>query len=230
MEKLQSKWLCDIVVKAFSVKGATAWEQTEEGLRAFMPRDFNPLIECINEKVGNVLKMIWAMLHRVVDLKSYLDRLSVVLSPVELGDDAKMLARIKNMTHFKKLQQACHASVANELLDTECNKLALTLQSNMPSLKKELLVDSETGHDFDFGTLTFLEILAHVSKIVDLNSQVAALPHGDNSQHVQVREEGKSLVASALNVLHKGLSLGPRNSSFKLVESLCCTTLNLYIK
>lgn len=201
VEKLQTKWLGDFVVKCFSCKGADAWQRTEDGLKVFLPESFVGSNHIISRVALEVLELIHTMIYRGETLKEKIDKLTTILNPDKLVGDYRAFLRVKNMTQFKKLQQVCHAKIAGQAFDRDNDEKAALLSRDLPQIEKELLqVADSSGSPARLASL-----LDHVMLLHGLKQKSGALPQGADSKHFQLREQANALSLRAEKVLEDAL-------------------------
>ena len=190
VKALQCKWISDILAKAFNCKGAEAWSLTEASLQLFLPADFDADQECLNPTAGDLLSTIRSMIHKTSDLELALDRLSTVWSSNNLGGDCKGMLKIKNTTHFKKLQATCHQMIATSTLDNETLTTAKELEADLPKINERLCTD--------INGFTLNELTQYLNDVGEIHERCASLPQSSISRHSGIREEGRSICDASM--------------------------------
>ena len=204
VEKLQIKWLVDALVKSFNCKGDLALQKTEDSLKLFLPLQFKAADHIMHPRAADILQLVHSMIHKSSELPEMLERSSHMLSQNFLGLDCRGFIRIKSMTQFKKLQQACHAKLSVVTFDLEHEGRAAELEKELPGLKDQLEALAAVSPE----SLTLTHLVGHARVVHQLRIRCANLPQGAESKHSVVRDWGNDIVERGYKILETAIGRG----------------------
>ena len=196
VEKLQSKWIGDMMVKAFNTK----WEDLEEPMKLFLPVDLCIRKVVLNARVADALGCIQALIHGV-DVAENLDRVSTVMSSTLMGEHCRPLAKFPTMTQFKRLQQKCHEHVAAVQFDEETAEKAVQVTQMTTNVVAFLKQNAHTSQCQSVDNLfKFIGLLG------DFKMAYISLPSTPSSTHAPVRDAAILCFEDALTLMDQKCS------------------------
>lgn len=157
--KLQSKLILQVLVRLCSTQ---KYDVSLEALKAFLPKTMDDYTQAVLSPALARALLIW---HRLVhtegvnasqskQLEDALAAAPASLTPKEIVDYHRPLARLQSLTHFKKLLNDGHKIIASIKMDQEAESSVLSVKSKIATIEgwSELTVDS-TGTDFTFSSI-----------------------------------------------------------------------------
>ena len=191
VEKLQSKWIGDILVKAFNTK----WEDLEGPIQTFLPVDLRLQSVVLNARVADALDCIRNLIHGV-DVSQNLDRVSDVLCSSIMAEQCRPLVKFPTMTQFKRLQQKCHECMAAEKFDEETQGKANQVTSMTADVGK---VIKEKSHVSQCQAVD--ELFEFIQLLHDFKMAYTSLPSIATSAHAPVRLAALACFDDALSLM-----------------------------
>lgn len=207
VDKLQCKWVAEVLIKSFSCKAASSFVIAEAALRIFLPPNFVAIDECLNQNLAALLQLVHSMLHKV-NLATMLEKCSAIVCPDVLRTVSPPLVKMGSFTQFKRLQQTCHTEVAAASLDAETAGVAAEIQTKTTTMKADFdNCEMNLSQDVADEAFKTADVTRLMNSLKSFHDQVMTLPQTSSSQHAAVRAEATAVIEQGQSLLQN--TVGP---------------------
>ncbi|CAK8990193.1 unnamed protein product [Durusdinium trenchii] len=201
VDKLQCKWVAEVLIKSFSCKAASSFVIAEAALRIFLPPNFVAIDECLNQNLAALLQLVHSMLHKV-NLATMLEKCSAIVCPDVLRTVSPPLVKMGSFTQFKRLQQTCHTEVAAASLDAETAGVAAEIQTKTTTMKADFdNCEMNLSQDVADEAFKTADVTRLMNSLKSFHDQVMTLPQTSSSQHAAVRAEATAVIEQGQSLL-----------------------------